>query len=259
MNINKIYFYNKESQYPSSGLTFYKNMKDNEIIYHIYSDKISHHKRLDWSDCHNQLNLCILKWNKQLIRKIRNAYKLFVDSCDKYIFKIIMYMNLDIYFVCSSDDLEFGYPHTNSNYVFLPKSKIENTNKIIDIAKIIFHELIHIYQRFTPNKKFIDTYCKSLGYIYINNIKNNIFKSHIAISNPDTQEHGTYFYIENHKIYYFLLHYNTLKLKLERKTYMFSKNKWVEVDFIPDIYPRITQYEHPFEVMACHWVIEYFY
>lgn len=257
MNKNRIYFYDVKNVYPSSALKFYKNMKENELIYHIYSKKIPL-KKQDWNEYHKQLNSCILKWNKQLKSKIKNAYKLFIDCCDKYIYKIIMFLNLDIYFVCSSDNLEFGYPHTNSNYVFLPKSQIENINQT-DMAKIIFHELIHIFQRFTPNKQFIDRYCRSMGYIYIYNIQNNIFKNHITISNPDTHEHGTYFYIQNHKIYYFILHYDTNNLKIARKAYMFSKNKWSEVDFIPNIYPEISQYEHPFEVMACHWVKKYFY
>lgn len=270
MNKNRLIYYNKSGLYPDSALQFYKNMANDEMIYHIYSQRyhansVTKKKILDasWDQNKSQLDSCILQWSPSLKKKVIDALKLFSDCCDPIVYHKVMHMNIDVYLVCANGNLEFGYPHTNSNYVFLPEKMLVSSSKSA-LARVLFHELIHIFQRFTKDTKFIDRYCKHLGYIKVGHIHlySCRFKNHIVIRNPDTHEHGIYFYIhplkKDNKIYFFLLYFNHDTLHIDRKTYLFHKNRWVEVDFIPETFPGVTQYEHPFEVMACHWSAKYF-
>jgi hypothetical protein len=264
MNINRIFFYNNSRLFPESALNFYKNMSNEEIIYHLYSDydmnTTERKKNLiqnNWKKNKAQLDNSIMEWTPGLRLKIFAALSIFKTCCDKDLFSMLMSLGLDIYIVCSKKNLEFGYPHTNSNFIFLPHTLLTEATAT-RVARVLLHELVHIYQRFCPDKSLVKKYCARLGYKFIGHIPTNKFKNHVVIRNPDTYEHGTYFYIYNNKIYYFLLYYNQDNYHIDTKTYLFERNNWVEVDFIPSTFPGVRQYEHPFEVMACHWSNQFF-
>lgn len=249
----KIYFYNKKKGYPKSALNFYIQMSKNECMLHIKSKNKLCFQNL--TEMYNILSSFILDWSDDLKFKIINSIKLLFKELlilDNNLFNHIFWYYKTT-FILVKDELEFGFPHTNSQFIFFPISYILDTNNI-KLAQTIFHEMIHIFQRFCQNQYLLDHLSKKFDFHKLNleNLKIPFLSN--SLSNPDTFQVPSYIYhdIQNNKYFYFVLILENKKLK--RKSFEFNliKNEFLEnkKEYIPIKYSR-NQYEHPYELMAC--------
>lgn len=267
-------FYHASNGYPSSALPFYKSLDPCELFLHLfkpselkymYADQRNKEKKNSFSSdfknktlnifnkkiilsvdiVKNILDDAVLFWdsNKHLKNKVLKAtnyvqHKL--SLCKTYDFII----QSDYTFVLISDNIEFGYPHTNSIYIFLPITLMENET-VAKLAEIIFHEMIHIFQKKKCNYFIVKKICESFGFFqyphsdkklyktsFINNLKRQerknkdqdiiTAKKHlIPISNPDTFKNENYFYYDTNtkKIFFFVLCFDLQENRLKRETF----------------------------------------
>jgi len=259
-----VLFYDVDLGYPVKGLPFYGAMYPEERKYHVADSLINEETPLDIF--FQVLNRKILKWQKNLRNAIEYAIFLVEKKLGEKIFWEFILMNSsDKYnkwnFICSSSDLEFGLPHTNADFIFIPAKYIQeciDNNDYIKLAKTCFHEKIHILQRYAQSNLF-DVLSERLNYIYYTNVFPMFIKKikdMIHITNPDTFMKGYYIYKDKmtDEIYFFVLFFNKKKKMMQRKTFIYNAKLavWQFSDFIP-FKGKISQYEHPYEVISIIW------
>lgn len=309
MNFN---FYEKRYGFPLECMTFYDKMTSYERYLHLNDKNLKDYYTIDifYQLLHNH----IYEWDNELKQFIisceiylNNALDNINNINNKTYNSIIETLNISILLnllnnksegshvnpnkkiqlILVSDDLEFGLPFTLKNYIFLPFKIIYINYRLRNykrIAEILFHEKIHILQRnqLDSNNLFIQL-SKQLGYIYYDKqLPQFIYKSNLGnfvnnyIHNPDTFEHGVWFYHNknNNKLYFYILYVeNRQKQIIKRKTFVFDlKHQYWSIEgycglnkqqsnlnsncienpkikFIP-FNNKYNQYEHPYELIA---------
>jgi hypothetical protein len=285
-------FYEKRYGFPLECMTFYDKMTSYERYLHLNDKNLKDYYTIDiffqllhshiyeWD---NELKQFIIGCENYLNNVINNLnIKNNLDDVTKVIkiSNISLLLNLwnsnltnennkKIQLILVSDDLEFGLPFTLKNYIFIP-FRIVYTNYRLEnykrIAEILFHEKIHILQRQQIQENNLFTkLSQQLGYIfYDKQYPQFIYKSNLGnfvnnyIQNPDTFEHGVWFYNnkKTEKLYFYILYVDkprTSKQSIKRKSYVYDlKLKYWSIDktnFIP-FQNKYRQYEHPYELIA---------
>lgn len=268
MNLNyqktQLLFYDINLGYPTTGLPFYANMLPDQRVLHVKDNLLNINSPLDVF--FEVLNRKILAWEQKYKNAISYAVFLIEKNVNKKLFwEFILKNASENYsrwnFILTSSDLEFGLPHTNSEFIFIPEKYIQeciDENNYEKLAKTCFHEKIHVLQRYAKTNLF-ELLSEKLGYIYYTNVYPLFIqkiKNLVHIDNPDTFGKG-YYIFKNKKtddIYFFVLFYNKKKNTMQRKSFIYIKKKviWQFSDFIP-FHGKISQYEHPYEVIATLW------
>ena len=151
----------------------YRNIESDKSLKSHYKSKLE-----DWTSTEKQL----LKW-------ILDDMKTRIDKNYRFIFSGI---NISKY----RNSVENGFPHTNSDTIFLtsnfvnqllPFYNIKDTDGAIRlVGSIIIHECIHIWQRKEP--KFFDELYKSWKFKLVKKINNYNKLSKRSRYNPDGLE-----------------------------------------------------------------------
>ena len=151
----------------------YRNIDSDKSLKSHYKSKLE-----DWTSTEKQL----LKW-------ILDDMKTRIDKNYRFIFSGI---NISKY----RNSVENGFPHTNSDTIFLtsnfvnqllPFYNIKDTNGAIRlIGSIIIHECIHIWQRKEPT--FFDELYDLWNFKFVNKIHNYNKLSKRSRYNPDGLE-----------------------------------------------------------------------
>lgn len=151
-----------------------KKYKNN--IYKFYCDHLIEFTQLD----------------KKLLLWVFNSIKLKINELKLKIDLLFIFKNIQI--AKFEDFVDNGYPHTNSNIIFLTAKFINlilpyfNNNNIddmiINIGSILIHECIHIWQRRQPDK-FDILYKKYWHFTKTSNIHNLKYFSKLNRFNPD--------------------------------------------------------------------------
>lgn len=155
--------------------------------------------------------------------------------------------------VCkSTEDLENNLPHTHGDLIFLPNNFDSYSHH--NLARILFHEKVHIYQRLFPK----ETTTLYTNYWNLTPFKYEIYSSEYARTNPDNSRllYQLYNPIEN-AFGTFEATYTENASSLTDVHYTFKKQHSNENTIKDDMYFNliydfnINQYEHPNETMAC--------
>lgn len=260
----QVLFYDKDLGYPTSGLPFYGGMIPDQRKLHVKDNLVNNETPLDIF--FQVLNRKILTWKKNHKNAIAYAIFLIEQNTSKNLFwEFILKnasQNYNVWnFICTSSDLEFGLPHTNAEFIFIPAKYIQeciDSDDYMKLAKTCFHEKIHILQRFSKTNLF-DILSEKLGYTYYTSVYPMFIKeikNLIHIDNPDTYMKGYYIYKNKNTddIYFFVLFYNKKINEMQRKSFIYNAKMsiWQLSDFIP-FHGKISQYEHPYEVIAIIW------
>jgi hypothetical protein len=209
------------------------------------------------------------KKNPDMQKKVVDALGALKKSVPLYSFVIKQLFSFKHRFILCSSQFEFGFPHTNSFYIFLPNGFIEKST-VAFLSKTILHEMTHIYQRFAQEKSLLEGISSALGYypfptgckILLYGVPASLLK----IENPDLFRHNMYFYLQDGKRYIFFLFYDREKNEMVRLSFRWkdttlAKGKSVYhfavCDFIPKTSILSSQYDHPYEVIACFWADNY--
>lgn len=259
-------FYNKNNGYPLECMTFYDKMSSNERYLHLNDPNLRNFHTIDifFQLLHNH----IYNWTEE--------YEQFIYACNDFLTSVVLknnvlYFFLDkmfkrkVYIILTSDDYEFGLPFTLSNYIFIPLTilyKNLQSKNYKQMSETLFHEHIHILQRdeyqtniFKDN--IFVKFSNQLNYIYYDKYNPQfIYKipNKNWILNPDTYEHGVWFYKnkKNNNLYFYILNVvSREKKQLERIGFVYdNKTKiWKKTNYRP-FNNRVHQFEHPYELIA---------
>lgn len=241
----KFFFYDKINGYPLSALAFYNQMNKRELNLHVKNGNKNETKVV--------LDNLILDWTDECKIKIMKSMQLIEanleSSKNSNAFFRHVYFDYPTIFILVKNKLEFGFPHTNSKYIFFSDSFIKK-NEIKKLAETIFHEMIHIYQKFNNNNYFLEKICNFFNFFKINTAFPRIRNS---ISNPDTFYASNYVFYDKdiNKYFYFVLTVENNEMKRKSFEYICKQNTIRLLNYIPSKELRFIQYEHPYEVMAC--------
>jgi len=258
-------FYDSRYGFPLECMNFYDKLTSYERYLHLNDPNLRDFYTIDIF--YQIIQNHIFDWNEDL--------KQFILRCQEYIYDKVENNTLltfwrsriqtRIKIVLTSDQLEFGLPFTLENYIFIPYSMIFKNYRLNNyhrMAQILFHERIHITQRMEgkANKMNIFTLLSDkLGYIYYDTkfppfiYKNEVVKN--WIQNPDTYEHGVWFYKYKDNLYFYILNVKEFKgnekRKLERIGFVYNiqSKYWTRTNFIP-FKNKFAQYEHPYEIIS---------
>lgn len=265
----KYHLYNFEDGFPKSCISFYINgVSRKELPFHLSENLINEINKQDrFTLLREILDSKILSWAAfpEMLSKLRKSITVLQDKVQvnsEIVDRLLGYHHC---FILCSSDFEFGFPHTNSEYIFLPKDFIKNNN-IHFLAKTLLHEMTHIYQRFSRDRFILDRLCSDLGYVRLpNNIKVilcDVPTGCVRIENPDLYNHDLYLYKEGNIYYIFLLYLDVKKKTMQRFSYFLAGSREGRVykiwyfrlcNFIPKTRAISNQYDHPYEVIACFW------
>lgn len=127
--------------------------------------------------------------------------------------------------------IEFNYPFTLGNYIYLRPHNFRVHDKFIELSNMetLFHEYIHLIQRNNQNH-FNQRYIKNLNYIKLESytFKNDYNK--YVITNPDSPDNGWLVYFENPEILF-------MPVLMLNKNNHGSNEK--AVIFTPEEYPNL--------------------
>jgi hypothetical protein len=266
-------FYDSSNGFPNSCMPFYiQGLQKDELKYHLSWKYRPSSKNLSTTDnIQKWLGSKLMPWkrNPDVQRKVVDALETLEGSVPLYSFVIKELFSFKHRFILCSSQFEFGFPHTNSFYIFLPNDFIEK-NSVTFLAKTILHEMTHIYQRFTTEKSLLEGISSALGYHPFPTdcriLLYDVPKSHLKIENPDLFRHNVYFYLQDGKRYIFVLFYDREKNQMVRLSFQWrntSQTKGKSIfhfalcDFIPKTSILSSQYDHPYEVIACFWADNY--
>lgn len=167
-----------------------EDYKYNKLDLKLRSIDSTYHKNIYQFYCDNLIDFT--KHEKKLLLWCVDSMK---DTIKLANLKIdLMFIFKGIKFAKFEDFVDNGYPHTNSDIIFLTGTfinrlyKYYNNNDIknmfIDVGSIIIHECIHIWQRKEP-EKFMRLYKKYWHFSNPNKIYNLKFLEKIRRFNPD--------------------------------------------------------------------------
>ena len=177
--------------------------------------------------------LRLYSWEKHKVRE--TYYNDYIENFDKK--KLLKYDGLR--FAIIKGFIEYGFPFTLEDVIFLPFNKINDA--------VIKHEYWHIYFRYYYSE-FLNVFCKKFNIVKINR---KIIKG--EITNPDT-DYFTGLVYENIIIFCVLFHKKTnYKVK-----YYVSEGRKVRraTNIERDIYNEILNFNqnyHPEEIIASHF------
>lgn len=282
----KLYNPSKGGGYPASGLDFYLyGMPREEIKYHLFGPRDINlfrekkNTRFRWS-LKNTLDQCVLDWglSRSTAEKFTKAILFLEKTCARWMrlapndeifgkrLVIDQLMGHTYHFVLCRSRLEFGFPHTNSIYIFFSREFIESS-KVKNLARTILHEMVHIYQRFGKGAGLLEKLCTELGYFRLSPVdqqqgKYSLSSKYFFLNNPDVYRHGEYYYASTEGPFIFKLVFHKEKNKVTRLAFRMKVNADADpsvlrqnrpVHFIPRTAAISQQYEHPYEIIACFW------
>lgn len=263
MNDNYVMeYYDARQGYPFEGLHFYTSMESNERMFHVKDTLVDENTPLDIFFL--VLDKKIKNWTPEYKYVMSQTMLIIQRKMDAFIlYNVLFSMSGQWNLILSSDDLEFGMPHTNDKYIIIPESNIKSAIENYDyetLAETMIHERIHIIQRYN-GKYFMDKLSKRLGYIYYNTQRppfvSEYYKRNkdkvIFINNPDAFQSGHYMFRDmyNNNMYYFVMYYDILHQKIKRMTFVYDIKYmiWKVSKYVP-FAGRIRQYDHPNEVIS---------
>ncbi len=282
----KLYNPSKGGGYPASGLDFYLHgMPREEIKYHLFEPRdinlFKEKKNTQFcSSLKKTLDQCVLDWgvSRSTAEKFTRAFLFLEKTCARWMrlppnveifgkrLVIDQLIGHTYHFVLCRSRLEFGFPHTNSIYIFFSRDFIESS-KVKNLARTILHEMVHIYQRFGKGAALLEKLCKELGYSRLSpgdeqQKKYSLSSKYIFLNNPDVYRHGEYYYASTEGTFIFKLVLHKEKNKVTRVAFRINVGADAglgtlqqnnPVHFIPRTATISHQYEHPYEIIACFW------
>jgi len=105
----------------------------------------------------NILNDSVLDFSLQEQMHIKRIYNLSIQKIKKF----NKFPDIEIKIIKVNNNFEFGYPHTINTAIVLPQGSIYLTEDTM------IHEIIHIYQRITP-ESFENLYNKKYNFTKLN-------------------------------------------------------------------------------------------
>jgi len=227
---NYEYFSNKNSLSSKSSIIF---LTKTQVLKLLEEDKDNYYKRFNKYDLYAR-HVTSIKEYKNIIKsspinltneqknKIKNSIKI-VDTKTSGIPDFDFPWKIG---GISGKNYENGLPHTRDDVILLPANKIDNKTDI-ELAKLLCHEKVHIYQKLYP--KYVDKYLKDNKIKILKKREEN----DMVRANPDLDNN---IYYDNKIIY--------------SAKYNSNKPKSIE-DITYGSHGTGTQMsEHPFEKMA---------
>lgn len=143
-----------------------------------------------------------------------------------------------------SNNVENGYPHTLNNAIILPEHFFINNN-IINKAKTVLHERVHIYQRYNYN--MFHPYYEKLGF---DKTRNEIVKQFQDKTRNNPDNNNIWFTYNKSYAVFQLYNSNNPKTLSDSKAIAFDlkNNKVIDATILFPEY--MTQIENPNEISA---------
>ena len=153
--------------------------------YDIMSRNLKTNDSLEWYSSR------ALDFTKEEREKLAHSVELIKHKAKKYPHTWRFLYTIPWKFAKVSDEVDYGFPHTHEDTIFLPEGFLCKTPKK-EFLHTLVHEMIHIWQRMIPSK-FEELYTLHWGFTKTNRVCGIVKYLKMSRTNPDI-EHLYYIY-----------------------------------------------------------------
>lgn len=174
---------NKEN-FTSINIDFINKNNFNSIIFKNYLKKLNIYELGHKTGIYDLNKEKYLKIYINSIQSFSKKEKVIIKNIIYDLNKKFNYTFLNNWKLVKIKDIEFNFPFTLDNIIFLPENVVNSMENNNRSRKLLFHEQFHIHQRNNQNY-YNNFYIKKLNYIYSKNILFDDWTKKHIITNPD--------------------------------------------------------------------------